>query len=207
MQFESPSGTPPRSNPAEQPDDQKPHRAHEAKQTQASHAPQDDTHVNRAPLRRIHRRLRPKLHPLQPARGQHHRREREITEHPHQDDGTAEALVIILLAFGGGDDADFLGGFGADDAHFCVVLSVEIAVVLRDVDVDFAAWFEVGTGELFGFVVAFGAPGYVVGVAEGVDVEDVDVGGGKEEVLDELFVGCQNGGWLVAGPNRGDLRR
>ena len=40
-------------------------------------------------------------------------------------------------------------------------------------------------GQLGGFVVAFGAPGDVVGVAEGVNVEDVDVGWGEEEVLDE----------------------
>ena len=51
---------------------------------------------------------------------------------------------------------------------------------MGDVDVDFSAGFEVGGGELGGFVVAFGAPGDVVGVAEGVYVEDVDVGGGEE---------------------------
>ena len=52
---------------------------------------------------------------------------------------------------------------------------------------DFAAWFEVCRGQFLGFVVAFRAPGDVVGVAEGVDVEDVDVGGCEEEVLNE---GC-----------------
>jgi len=52
-----------------------------------------------------------------------------------------------------------------------------------DGDVDTAGWFEVGGGELGGLVVAFGAPGDVVGVAEGVDVEDVDVGRGEEDVL------------------------
>jgi len=58
---------------------------------------------------------------------------------------------------------------------------------LRDVDVDFAAGLEVGDFEFWGFVVTFGAPGDVVGVAEGVDVEDVDVGGGEKEVLEELW--------------------
>ena len=36
-----------------------------------------------------------------------------------------------------------------------------------------------------------------MGVAEGVDVEDVDVGRGEEEVLDELF------GGLVVGDREG----
>ncbi len=58
-------------------------------------------------------------------------------------------------------------------------------VVLWDVDVDFPARFEVGGGEFGRLVVAFGAPGDVVGVAEGVDVENVDVGWGQEEILDE----------------------
>lgn len=60
---------------------------------------------------------------------------------------------------------------------------------MGDGDVDFASRFEIGGGEFGGFVVALGAPGDVVGVAEGVDVEDVDVGGGEEEVLDELLWG------------------
>ena len=54
---------------------------------------------------------------------------------------------------------------------------------MGDGDIDTAGWFEVGGGELGGLVVAFGAPGDVVGVAEGVDVEDVDVGRGEEDVL------------------------
>lgn len=57
---------------------------------------------------------------------------------------------------------------------------------MRDVDVDLAAGFEVRGREFLGLVVAFGPPCYVVGVAEGVDVEDVDVGWGEEDVLDEL---------------------
>ena len=65
-------------------------------------------------------------------------------------------------------------------------MRVEVAVVLRDVDVDFAAGFKVCDFEFGGFIVAFGSPGDVMGVAEGVDVEDVDVGGGQQEVLEEL---------------------
>ena len=58
---------------------------------------------------------------------------------------------------------------------------------MRDVYVDFAAGFKVCDFEFGGFVVAFGPPGDVVGVAEGVDVEDVDVGRGQQEVLEKLW--------------------
>ena len=57
---------------------------------------------------------------------------------------------------------------------------------MGDGDVDAAGGFDGGGGELGGLVVAFGAPGDVVGVAEGVDVEDVDVGWGEQDVLYEL---------------------
>ena len=54
-----------------------------------------------------------------------------------------------------------------------------------DVNVDFAAWFEIGGGKFGWLVVAFRAPSDVVGIAEGIDVEDVDVGWRQEEVLNE----------------------
>ena len=82
---------------------------------------------------------------------------------------------------------DFLGGdvFRAEAAEFGLVLRIQVGVVGGDGDVDFATGFEVRRGQFLRFVVAFRAPGDVVGVAEGVDVEDVDVGGGEEEVLHE----------------------
>lgn len=89
--------------------------------------------------------------------------------------------MFLFRAHGFGRD----GVFGAEDAEFRLVLRVEIGVVGGDGDVDFSAGFEVRGGEFLRFVVAFGAPGDVVGVAKGVDVEDVEVGGCEEEVLDE----------------------
>ena len=87
----------------------------------------------------------------------------------------------------GRHDLDFLGGLGGDDAHLGVVLVVEVAVVLGDGDVDLAVGLQLHARQFLGFVVALGTPGYVVGVTEGVYVEDVEVGGGEEEVLDELW--------------------
>lgn len=82
---------------------------------------------------------------------------------------------------------DFLrrGVFGAESAEFGLVLRIEIGVIGRDRDVDFAAWLEIRRGELLRRVVAFGAPGDIVRIAEGVDVEDVDVSRGQQEVLNK----------------------
>ena len=79
---------------------------------------------------------------------------------------------------------DLLGGFGSEGTQLRVILVVQIAVVLGNANVDLTAGFGVRRRELFSLVVTLGAPGDVVGVAEGVDIQDVDVGGGKEEVLD-----------------------
>ena len=171
---------------SEQPDDQKPHRPHESEQTQRRHGPQHHTHVYRAPLRIILLLLPTHTHPFQPPSRQNDGAQREIAKHPDQHDRGPEALVIILLLLRLRYVLHLLGRFLGEDTHFGVVLGVEVAVVLGDGDVDLASRFEVGGGEFGGFVVAFRAPGDVVGVAEGVDVEDVDVGGGEEEVLDEL---------------------
>ena len=58
-------------------------------------------------------------------------------------------------------------------------------VVLRDSDIDFASWFEIRRGQFGGLVVTLGAPGNIVGVAEGIHVKNVDVRRRHEEVLDE----------------------
>lgn len=116
----------------------------------------------------------------------HNRSKRKVAKHPHQHDGTPETLVVVCLALFFRDRFFLLWWFDGEFGEFRFVLRIEVAIVLGDVDVDFAAGFEVCGGQFFGFVVAFRAPGYVVGVAKGVDVEDVDVGWGEEDVLDEL---------------------
>ncbi len=171
-----------RKKDTHQPHNQEPHRAREPKQRQASHTPQHHGHVDRAPLR-VRTRDR---QPIQPRCIEHHRSKSEIAKDPNQHDCAPESFIVILLVLCLAKFLDFLGCLFGDLAHLGFVLRIQVAVVLRDVDVDFAAGLEVGDLEFRGLVVALGAPGDVVGVAEGVDVEDVDVGGGKEEVLEEL---------------------
>ena len=84
------------------------------------------------------------------------------------------------------DDFLLLDGFLRDPAHLRVVLSIKVTVVLWNVDVNFAAGFEVCNFEFGRFVVALGTPSNVVSIAESVDIKDVYVGWGKEEILDEL---------------------
>lgn len=57
---------------------------------------------------------------------------------------------------------------------------------MRNVDVDLTAGLKVRRGQFLGLVISLGTPCDIVGVAERVDVEDVDVGWGEEDVLDEL---------------------
>jgi hypothetical protein len=82
------------------------------------------------------------------------------------------------LPFFFGDDPDFLGWLLGEFREFGFVLRVEIAVILGDVDVDFAAGFDGCGAKFFGLVITLCTPCDVVCVAKGVDVEDVDVGGG-----------------------------
>ena len=82
------------------------------------------------------------------------------------------------------DCFDFLGGFGGEEAKFRIILVVQIAVVLGSLELYLTAGFDVRGGEFLGFVIAFGSPRDVVSVAEGIDVQDIDVGWGEEEVLD-----------------------
>lgn len=84
------------------------------------------------------------------------------------------------------DDFLLLNRFLRDLAHLGVVLGVEVAVILGNIDVNFAARFEVGDFKFGRFVVAFSTPSDVVGIAESIDIEDVNVGRGKEQILDEL---------------------
>lgn len=170
-------------NPPKNPNNQKPTRARKPHDRQAGHRVQHNAHINRTPIVLGGGRIgiigqyTPSI--------RDDGRDGEVAKHPGQHDGGAEPLVVILV-FGLFVDG-FLGGleFSGEGAEFGFILGIEIGVVGGDGDVDLATRFEVRGGEFLGLVVAFGAPGDVVGVTEGVDVEDVDVGWGEEEVLEE----------------------
>lgn len=181
-----------RSHTPEHPNDQEPTSANKPDSAEHSNTVQHNTHVNSSALLlsliSVLVRAVANIDAVHAASVKDDSSQRQIAEHPRQDDSGAETLVIVLVFFLRQDDT--LGSFplGGEDAELGFVLRVEIGVVRWDCDVDFAAGFEVCCRELFGLVVTFCSPCDVVGVAEGVDVEDVDVGGSQEEVLDEA--GC-----------------
>jgi len=67
-------------------------------------------------------------------------------------------------------------------------LGVQITIILGNVDIDLATRLQSCRRQLLGFVVALGTPRDVVGITEGVDIENVDVCWGEEDVLDELEI-------------------
>ena len=181
------------SNAPEHPDNQEPTRPDKPDGRQHRHTVQHDTHINHEPrvLRRHDVRRRRRLavalaRLLQPTHVQHDGREAQVAKDPREHDDGAEALVVILVLLGVGDGLLGRRVLGVEGAELGFVLGVEVGVVGGDADVDLAAGFDVGGGQLFGIVVAFRAPGDVVCVAEGVDVENVYIGRRKEEILEEL---------------------
>jgi hypothetical protein len=80
------------------------------------------------------------------------------------------------LLFFLGNDLNLLWGLLGELGDFGFVLSVQITVILGDVNVDLATGLEVSGGQFLGLVISLSTPGYIVGVTEGVDVENVDVG-------------------------------
>jgi len=168
-------------NTPKHPNDQEPHRADKLECAESSHRPQHNSHVDRA-LRRI---VRACSKSLQATRTQHHSHECKVADEPDHDDSGTERFVVIFLLLCIAHFALLGWGLHNDLAHLGLILSIQVAVVGGDVYVDFTARLECRRRQLLGLVVSFGTPSDVVGVTEGVDIENVDVGGRKEEVLNE----------------------
>lgn len=174
-------------HPPKNPRDQKPTTPNKSNRTQHRHTVQHNSHIHRrAILLRLIIRLAlaaTNIHLVQPSHIQHHRPKSKVAKHPSQDDGRAETLVVVFVLFLRGHD--FLGClvFGVEGQEFGFVLAVQILLISRDGDIDLPARLQRGRRQLLWFIIALCTPSDVVGVAEGVDVEDVDVGGREEQVL------------------------
>lgn len=178
-----------RSHAPEDPHDQEPASTNESDGAEDGDTVQHDTHVNGgALLLGLVGRLSCRstnIYAIDTSSVEDDGSESEVAEHPGEDDSGSEPLVIVLVLLLRGNDP--LGSFplGCKSAKLGLVLGVEVCVVGRNCDIDFAAGFDVCGGQLLGFVVTFRTPCDVVSVAEGVDVEDVDVCRRQEEVLQE----------------------
>lgn len=114
-------------------------------------------------------------------------RECEVRKHPHKDDAGPESSVVVLLLLRLTRHLLLFHWLDREGVHLELVLLIEIFVIRGNVHVGFA--IDRGDCTILdgrGDVGALGTPRDIVCVTKGVDVEDVNVGGREEEVLDEL---------------------
>ena len=110
--------------------------------------------------------------------------EHGVRDHPGHYHVRADGFIVIFLLLGLADAllADFEPI--AEIAQGLVVAAVDVELFARHFQFDGVAFSGDGGAEVdVDDVVAFGAPGDVVGVAEGVHLEGADVGGEEGEVL------------------------
>lgn len=100
-----------------------------------------------------------------------------IAENPKGDEACTEALVGILQGFLIMLDRSDVGSEGALHSGLKLTIDVGLRLVNFLNDCVFAAFVLGGLcrGESIRLVGALGTPGHIVPVAEGIDVEDVDV--------------------------------
>lgn len=106
-----------------------------------------------------------------------------VGDEPREHHVRAHALVVVLLHLGLGEG---LGGdldAVAEVAQRLVVARVDVELLRGHLELDAVALADGAAEVRLHDVVALGAPGDVVGVAEGVDLEGADVGGQEHEVL------------------------
>ena len=163
-------------NSAEHAHDQEPHGTDELERRKSGDGPQDDGHVD-GTLRGV---VGIGLKALQAPCAEDDGHEAEVAHDPEEYDARTEALVIILLLLARRRDSLLDGCFDHNLPHLSLVLGIEIRVVRRDVDVYLATRLEVGGRQLLSFVITFCTPCNIMGITEGVDVENVDVSRGEE---------------------------
>ena len=168
---------------SDQSDDQEPTSADEPETTENGDTPEYDTHVDGTALVVV---LNTNGDTVETTGVKHDCRKCKVAEHPSQDDGTSESFVIVLVLLGSGRSLLWRCPLGRENAKLLLVLAVEIVVIAGDGNVDFTTWLGDGRGQLLRLVISLGTPCDIVGVAEGVDVEDVDVCWREQDVLNEL---------------------
>ena len=84
-----------------------------------------------------------------------------------------------------GDFLDLLGWLGCEFDKFGFVKSIQVPIILRNQNIDFAIGFDVSRREFLSLVIPLGSPSDVVGVAKGVDIEDIDISRGEHDILEK----------------------
>ena len=107
-----------------------------------------------------------------------------IGDHPANDHVRAHRLVVIFLHLRFRDRVPLDFEPVAEIAERFVVAGIDVELLAGHFELDRVSLSGDGGAEIgVDDVVAFGAPGNVVGVAKGVHLERADVGGEKGKVL------------------------
>ena len=110
--------------------------------------------------------------------------EHRVGDHPRDDHVRAHSAVVVFLLLGLADAGDRDLQAVAQVAQGLVVAGVDVELLRGHLEGDGVAGLADGGTEVgVDNVVALGAPGDVVGVAESVDLQSADVGGEEGEVL------------------------
>lgn len=80
---------------------------------------------------------------VQTCSAEHDGTQGKVAKHPDEHDTGPEALVVVGLALFLGNGLDLWGRLLRELYEFGLVLGVQVAIVLGDVDVDFSAGLEV----------------------------------------------------------------
>lgn len=110
--------------------------------------------------------------------------EHGVGDHPGHNHVGADGFIVVFLLLGLADGVFCYFEAIAEVAEGFVVARVDVELFGGHFEFDGVALSGDGGAEVdVDYVVAFCAPGDVVGVAEGVDLEGADVGGEEGEVL------------------------
>ncbi len=165
-----------------------PHSTHELERGQPRNTPQNNQQIrlNLSTLGLSSNRRRTNLQPRQSPRIQNDRYECSITKHPHQHHIRPKCLPVPFINILRFSNLRFFNSFGGEFLQRRLVELIKVGVVEAGLLVRFALCVYRCCFKGRRFIVTFCAPGYIVRVAEGVDVDDVCVGWGEEEVLQGL---------------------
>lgn len=176
------------SDASEESDNQEPHGSYKLEATQGGNAPENNSHVNVGPLCLLCFLilLITRRDPLQASRAQNHGRESKVGNHPDEHDAGTHTSVVVHLFFLQQRRRRLRFYFlvlYAEDRNLSLVLRIQITLVGK---VRFAlAIFGVDGWQLLHLVITLRTPRHVMGVAKGVDVENVGKGWSQEHVLKE----------------------
>ena len=114
----------------------------------------------------------------------HSHGEDRVSHHPGDDHISADSAVVVFLLLSFGEWLFLHLDTVAEVAEGFVVTTIDVKLLARHLQLDSVAFAgDCGAEIDVNYIVAFRAPSYVMGVAEGVHLQCADVGWEEGEVL------------------------